>query len=289
VTASRWAARECVVQFLSYEGIHVDGRPANGMLSTDIGVIEGGSDPVGNSLQLTGTGSAYGDFTWAPAAPNTFGAINTGQSFAAVVNQPVTVSCGGTLSTLAGTPVTRDVTATDADGTVIDITLSDVAPSPAPGSIAVTVLTPASAVGGTATATVTVDAAVPGGSYVVTVTATNNDSPTPQTGSCLLNITVAPILPIGVVQGTVGDGDDGLLHRSSYAPASGTGLGQTVVVQGVIYQKTLARTSAGDELRLLHPEHRDHGRQRPEQLGRHLRLHEQIRGSDRRLRAAGGR
>lgn len=71
-----------LVQFLSYEGSFVgDGGPANGITSTDIGVFENGSGAIGNSLQLTGSGSAYGDFTWAAEAPNTFGAANTGQSF----------------------------------------------------------------------------------------------------------------------------------------------------------------------------------------------------------------
>jgi predicted extracellular nuclease len=71
-----------VVQFLSYEGsfVAVDGV-ASGLTSTDIGVSEPSDTPVGNSLQLVGTGNAYGDFTWAAAQPNTFGAVNTGQSF----------------------------------------------------------------------------------------------------------------------------------------------------------------------------------------------------------------
>lgn len=52
-------------------------------------------------------------------------------------------------------------------------------------------------------------------------------------------------IPIGTVQGVVNDTDDGTLVRSPYAPPSGGGNGQTVMVQGVIYEKTLARTSAG--------------------------------------------
>ena len=69
-----------VVQFISYEGvITAVGGPANGMTSTDILVAEGTSTPVGSSLQLTGTGSAS---TWAPSSTNTFGSINSGQSFA---------------------------------------------------------------------------------------------------------------------------------------------------------------------------------------------------------------
>jgi len=71
-----------VEQFLSYEGSFVaNNGPANGMTSSNIGVSEAGSTPVGNSLQLTGTGSMAGDFTWAAAQPNTFGATNTGQVF----------------------------------------------------------------------------------------------------------------------------------------------------------------------------------------------------------------
>jgi predicted extracellular nuclease len=76
------APGDVVVQFLSYEGTFtaVDG-PAIGLLSTDIGVSETGTEPLGQSLQLVGTGTVYQDFTWAPPAVNTFGAVNTGQSF----------------------------------------------------------------------------------------------------------------------------------------------------------------------------------------------------------------
>jgi predicted extracellular nuclease len=74
-----------LIQFLSYEGTFVAASgPASGMTSTDIGVSEPGSTPIGSSLQLTGTGSMAGDFTWAAAQPNTFGATNAGQSFAIV-------------------------------------------------------------------------------------------------------------------------------------------------------------------------------------------------------------
>ncbi len=71
-----------VVQFLSYEGSFTaaDG-PAVGMLSDDIGVVELSDTPLGYSLQLSGTGRYYQDFTWQAAAPHTFGACNTGQVF----------------------------------------------------------------------------------------------------------------------------------------------------------------------------------------------------------------
>ena len=76
-----------VMQFLSYEGTFTatDG-PANGMSSTDIGVSEPYNTPVGDSLQLVGTGTYYEDFSWSGPIPSTFEAINTEQSFTA---QPV--------------------------------------------------------------------------------------------------------------------------------------------------------------------------------------------------------
>ena len=56
----------------------------------------------------------------------------------------------------------------------------------------------------------------------------------------------ADVIPIGQVQGFVSDAQSGLTHRSPFAPPSGTSAGTTTVtVQGVITQKTLARTSAG--------------------------------------------
>ena len=71
-----------VVQFLSYEGSFAAvGGPADGMTSTDIGVAESSGTAVGDSLQLTGSGTQYSDFAWAAAQPSTFCAVNTGQTF----------------------------------------------------------------------------------------------------------------------------------------------------------------------------------------------------------------
>ena len=69
-------------QFLSYEGSFTatDG-PANGITSIDIGVSEPGSTPIGESLQLSGTGSQYSDFTWEDPAAHTMGTINNNQTF----------------------------------------------------------------------------------------------------------------------------------------------------------------------------------------------------------------
>jgi predicted extracellular nuclease len=78
-----------VVQFLSYEGSFAAvGGVANGMTSTDIGVSEAGSEPLGQSLQLQGTGTRYEDFTWSAPIANTSGAVNTSQTF----NAELTIS-----------------------------------------------------------------------------------------------------------------------------------------------------------------------------------------------------
>jgi hypothetical protein len=70
-----------VIQFLSYEGTFTaTNGPAAGLTSTGIGVAQDG-DAIGTSLQLTGTGSNYEDFVWAPAQTSTNAAVNTGQSF----------------------------------------------------------------------------------------------------------------------------------------------------------------------------------------------------------------
>ncbi len=71
-----------VVQFLSYEGtITAANGTAHGLTSTNIGVSESFSTPVGNSLQLGGTGDSYNDFFWQTARTNTFGSVNSGQNF----------------------------------------------------------------------------------------------------------------------------------------------------------------------------------------------------------------
>ena len=71
-------------QFLSYEGSFsaTDG-PANGQTSTDVGVSESSTTPTGQSLQLSGTGTQYSDFSWQSPATATKGAINNGQTFGA--------------------------------------------------------------------------------------------------------------------------------------------------------------------------------------------------------------
>ncbi len=124
-------ASNVVVQFLSYEGAFTAvGGPANGMVSTDIGVSENGSEPVGQSISLSGSGQVYEDFTWNPPATATFNAINTGQSFGTGVSlsiNDVTVTEGNsglvtatfavTLSSSTHSGVTFDISTQDDSAT----------------------------------------------------------------------------------------------------------------------------------------------------------------------------
>jgi uncharacterized protein len=205
-----------VLMFLSYEGTFdaVEG-PASGLTSTDIGEREDGDTPIGDSLQLTGTGTAYGDFTWADEQPNTFGAVNTGQSFGTIVNEPVVINCEGTLTLTEGSSATSSVSASDPDGVVSNIAINSVTPA---ADITLSDLVPASNAGETATAVVNVSDTVPAGTYVVSLVATNNDAE-PQTAACDLTVEVQAVTNQPVVL-TCGDTITVNEGESATAPVS---------------------------------------------------------------------
>ena len=72
-----------VAQFLSYEGVMAGiGGPADGLVSTDLGVEESNATPEGQSLALTGTGRQSDDFNWSGPALASPGALNPSQSAA---------------------------------------------------------------------------------------------------------------------------------------------------------------------------------------------------------------
>jgi hypothetical protein len=85
-----------VIQFLSYEGTFtaVNG-PASGMTSTDIGVYEGNTTPIGYSLQLTGTGRCYSDIVstggWVGPLTNSAGTLNSGLNMCLAPSSPDTL------------------------------------------------------------------------------------------------------------------------------------------------------------------------------------------------------
>ncbi len=71
-----------VVQFISYEGDFIaTSDEAIDIRSTDVGVSESGDTLATQSIQLTGTGDKYSDFTWVANATATPGAVNGSQTF----------------------------------------------------------------------------------------------------------------------------------------------------------------------------------------------------------------
>ena len=82
-----------VVQFLCYEGAFTaTSSTALGLTCTDIGVTEISTTTIGHSLQLQGTGTTAGDFTWAGPIANTQNSPNTGQNFGGVDTAPTVVN-----------------------------------------------------------------------------------------------------------------------------------------------------------------------------------------------------
>ncbi|MGP1674732.1 MAG: ExeM/NucH family extracellular endonuclease [Candidatus Limnocylindrales bacterium] len=98
----------------------------------------------------------------------------------------------------------REITASDADGTVVDIELTSVVPKNAGITLGTTI--PAVAGGETASAVLTVGTATPG-TFVVSLTASNDDA-SPQGDTCSIDVTVTaadpcagPITRIPTIQG----------------------------------------------------------------------------------------
>lgn len=72
---------DVVIQFLAYEGTFTaTGGPAAGILSTAIPVDEEPGPAIGLTLQLTGNGSSYADFTWVEGVAASPDLINAGQN-----------------------------------------------------------------------------------------------------------------------------------------------------------------------------------------------------------------
>ncbi len=118
-----------VVQFLSYEGsFDATSGPASGQTSTDIGVDEQPAPPIGNSLQLKGSGTGYGDFVWAEPSPESPGSINAGQTFGTDAPDPIACTVDAPLSfDFDGDGSGSDVMADDFNSTGTDPTFGEFA------------------------------------------------------------------------------------------------------------------------------------------------------------------
>ena len=192
-----------LVQFLSYEGAFTAaGGPADGRMSTDLGVVEGGSDPAGLSLQLTGTGSTYGDFTWDGPADDTPGTVNTGQVLVASGDPlPPVLVCDATLAARSGTGATLEVSASDGDSGISSIEIT----SPPVDGITLEGSTAPVGEGETATATLTVASTTAEGTYAVEITATTDDEEA-QAATCTVSVVVSPPLETSLVSTVQGSG-----------------------------------------------------------------------------------
>ncbi len=191
-----------LVQFLSYEGSFPGvGGPADGVTSTDIGVAETGSEAVGQSLQLTGTGATYGDFTWTGPTAESPGAVNTGQTFTGIGGpaQPV-ADCGAdTLAVDTDASGSRDVSAVDADSRIVSAAIS----SDAVAGITLDDFTASTGDGAPGTATLNVSDATADGAYEVTVEFSTDDDPA-QTTTCTVSVVVSDqdaVTLISTIQG----------------------------------------------------------------------------------------
>ncbi|WP_018348053.1 lamin tail domain-containing protein [Longispora albida] len=172
---------------------------------------------------------------WSGFAADTFDGL--GSHATGGGDLPAVLTCGGPIVTPQGSAATRDVSATDADDTIVDLAVTG------PAGVTRSAFTPATADGGVATATIAVDATLTAGSYPVTVTTTDDDG---TTATCGLTLQVTTVLTVGEVQGATTDAEAGKTDRSPLAPASGNGTSSTLhEVRGVITQKSLAKTSAG--------------------------------------------
>ena len=115
-----------VLHFISYEGTvtAADGS-AMGLTSKDIGVAEDGTTGTGTlsteSLQLTGTGTEYEDFTWASPAANTKDAVNNGQVINAIPSSEISFASAAISELESAGTITVTLSldkAASADGTV---------------------------------------------------------------------------------------------------------------------------------------------------------------------------
>ena len=108
-------ASNTLIQFLSYEGSFTGASGvAGGVTSTDMGVAETSSTPIGDSLQLTGgPGSTYQEFTWSGPSAESPGSLNSGQN---------ATGCG---TTTDNPPVVTSTSPADgASGVAVDATVS---------------------------------------------------------------------------------------------------------------------------------------------------------------------
>ncbi len=218
-----------VVQFLSYEGVMTaTNGPAQGLTSIDIGVLQN-NDTIGNSLQLTGTGSSYADFTWVAGQANTYSAVNTGQNFLSP-NAPGEIRIGDAV-VVEGDNGTQNLvfTVRRAGGTALTATVDYTV------NLDGTANAGDLAAGATLTGTISFAPGVSVQQIIVPVLGDLLPEANETLSVSLANVTNASIID-GQATGTITNDDpvdlaiftiQGLGHRSEF-------VGQTVITRGVV-------------------------------------------------------
>ncbi|HZV26097.1 MAG TPA: lamin tail domain-containing protein, partial [Acidothermaceae bacterium] len=218
-----------------------------------------GSCPVASSVvDFVGFGSSATCYEGAgPTATlsNTTAALRNGNGATDTDNNSADFTVGApnprnSLFPFAAAGAATPATLAPGDDTLLTVTIT---PGTSPASSGITVTCDLSAIGRSSSQTLYDDATngdatagdltfsyatsvangTAGGSRNVTCTFADAQS---RTGTASIAVTVLAILAIGTVNGPVLDTDNGTTHVSPYA-------GQTVTVQGVIYEKTLQATS----------------------------------------------
>jgi predicted extracellular nuclease len=223
----------------------------------------GGSTPcspaaLATIVDLVGWGSAnfYEGSAAAPATSNTTAAFrasggcldtdDNSADFSTAAPSPSNTasplhSCAGPTNPTGTGAADPDLVAIG-ESTLLTVTVT---PGENPPSTGLTVSCDLSTIGGSATQAFSDDG---DGTFSFTATPNSDTSVSSNNFSCTIadaeartgsaSISLDVIVPIGTVQGSVGDTDDGFNFASPLA-------GQTATVQGVIYENTLARTSSG--------------------------------------------
>ncbi len=161
-------SKGAVVEFLSYEGelIATTGA-AEGLVSLDIRVREGGETPAGMSLQRVGNGAIGVDFIWISEVESSFGLLNASQGFgeewldlriAEIQGASHASSWRGTAAAIAGI-----VTAVDRDGFYLEDPIGDGDPATSEGVFAHTGAPPRVEVGDELVVHAVVQEFTPGG------------------------------------------------------------------------------------------------------------------------------
>ncbi len=206
---------------LRKNGVVVD---AFGQIGVDPGSewVGGGQDDTLRRMEDVCAGDTNADDAfdasdeWDSLAQNTVDGLGThtancdGGSGAALV-----IDCGAPLGTDVGVPASTTITASDADDTVVAMTLvsDDVSPG---GNLTAGTFTASTGVGDPATLELNLDGLADGGFYTATVQAQNS---TGDTTTCDLEIQVVAVTKIHDVQGS---------------GAASPLVGDTVIVEGIV-------------------------------------------------------